>query len=257
MSSKSDVVVKLILVFFISLLSFSIGTFVGKKYSDNQYKLSALEPKKVAKEERSVASVDDKNKKSETLTDDEIKKLAEEFVADDSEDSNHSTAESHNSHSAEKKPAPSQATAAADSHDEKPEHKPAPSENKPAKAAVTQHDSATAAAHDIIDGKTTAATATARPRRPTSLPKDVAQYSVGKYTVQVASFATEQEARQRANELKEKGYSAFFVPAQVKGKSWYRVSVGLFANENEAKEYKKEFMAKSKVESAIIQKIAN
>ena len=75
--------------------------------------------------------------------------------------------------------------------------------------------------------------------------------------MQVASYATEDEARKHANELKEKGYSAFFVPAQVKGKSWYRVSVGLFTSENEAKEYKKEFMAKSKIESAIIQKIAN
>ena len=42
--SKTDVVVKLILVFFISLLSFSIGTFVGKKFSDNQHKIAQLEP---------------------------------------------------------------------------------------------------------------------------------------------------------------------------------------------------------------------
>jgi len=239
-------------------LSFSIGTFVGKKYSDNQYKLSALEPKKANKEERSVASVEDKDKKHDTLSDDEIKKLAEEFVADDSEDS---TA-SHDSHEA---PTANKEHAAAEAHAApaaKPHEAPAQAVHAAPKAAATtanasHNEAPTAAAHQIIDGHAPEAPAKAQPRHPTSLPKDVAQYSVGKYTVQVASFATEQEARQRANELKEKGYSAFFVPAQVKGKSWYRVSVGLFANENEAKEYKKEFMAKSKIESAIIQKITN
>ena len=54
MGSKTDVVVKLVLVFFISLLSFSIGTFVGKKYSDNQHQLAALEP--ATKAQREVAS---------------------------------------------------------------------------------------------------------------------------------------------------------------------------------------------------------
>ena len=46
MSQKTDKMLKLALVFFISLLSFSIGTFVGKKYSDNQHKLAELEPTK-------------------------------------------------------------------------------------------------------------------------------------------------------------------------------------------------------------------
>ena len=46
MSQKTDNMIKLALVFFVTLLSFSIGTYVGKKYSDNQYKLSLLEPKK-------------------------------------------------------------------------------------------------------------------------------------------------------------------------------------------------------------------
>lgn len=41
--AKTDTMVKLILVFFVSLLSFSVGTFVGKQFSDSQHKLAALE----------------------------------------------------------------------------------------------------------------------------------------------------------------------------------------------------------------------
>jgi cell division septation protein DedD len=48
-SSGTDTVVKVVLIFFISLLSFSIGTFVGKKFSDNQHKMAILEPHSNAK----------------------------------------------------------------------------------------------------------------------------------------------------------------------------------------------------------------
>ena len=98
--SKTDVVVKLVLVFFIALLSFSIGTFVGKKFSDNQYKLSQLEPQNGHSEEtannsddsaenaenRGIASIPANAgdmKPDKALTDDEIAKLASEFVSDD------------------------------------------------------------------------------------------------------------------------------------------------------------------------------
>ena len=119
--SKTDVVVKLVLVFCIALLSFSVGTFVGKKFSYNQYKLSKLEPHKsdshgedhneseaVASHDeksgektkddaedsehgsRHVASVDEahggnspKAKSGKALSDEEIANLAQEFVADD------------------------------------------------------------------------------------------------------------------------------------------------------------------------------
>ena len=46
MAMNTNRIIELTLVFFISLFSFSIGTFVGKKYSDNQHRLSQLEPVK-------------------------------------------------------------------------------------------------------------------------------------------------------------------------------------------------------------------
>jgi hypothetical protein len=41
----SPVVIKLILVFFLSLLAFSVGTFVGKQFSDSQSRIEELEGK--------------------------------------------------------------------------------------------------------------------------------------------------------------------------------------------------------------------
>lgn len=248
--SKSDSLVKLALVFFISLLSFSIGTYVGKKYSDNQHKIAALEPSSggshAALAERSVASVHgDESKateseKSESLTDEEIKKLAEEFVADDSAEAGPSAEAGHN-------------VAAG--------HNAAPVQGEVAPKAETHSatsDSTTKAALNVIEEKP-ANIENAKARKPTAipetLPKDVAQYSVGKYTVQIASYPTEGEAKKKADELKQKGYSAFFIPAHIQGKSWYRVSVGLFSTEKEAKEYRDEFKDKTKVSTAIIQKI--
>ena len=100
MSQKTDTMIKLALVFFVSLLSFSIGTYVGKKYSDNQHKLSLLEPKKETTapktdEFASDAAETDKNhgltegeiasneQKPAALTDSEVAKIAEEFAAED------------------------------------------------------------------------------------------------------------------------------------------------------------------------------
>lgn len=276
MTAKTDVVVKLVLVFFISLLSFSIGTFVGKKYSDNQHKLAALEPGHAAEKSRDVASTGDEHGSVGEMKDEDIAKLADEFaddetttkpVADNAHGEEHGEkADAH----AEKAEAHGEKVAAKEQHGEKAvapaakdEHaKPAVAKKDEPRKAVTAHgEEPSAVAHNVAAGKAPTSAlvkeAKSETRTPSSLPKDVAQYSVGKFTVQIAAFANENEAKQRAEGLKKSGYSAFYVPASVKGKTWYRVSVGLFATEKEAKDYKSEFMDKTKVDSAIVQKIAN
>lgn len=251
MTAKTDVFVKLVLVFFISLLSFSIGTFVGKKYSDNQHKLAALEPERASEKSREVASLVDENGNA-GMKDEEIAKLAEEFADDDTTKTVAAAAPAAHGeeHAAE---------AAKDEHAEIA--KTVVKKEEPKKAVSAHEETPSAAAHNVAAGKAPtqnlAKQAKAETRTPSSLPKDVAQYSVGKFTVQVASFGTETEAKERAENLKKSGYSAFYVPANVKGKTWYRVSVGLFATEKEAKDYKAEFMGKAKVDNAIVQKIAN
>ena len=265
MSSKTDSFVKLAIVFFISLLSFSIGTFVGKKYSDNQHELAALEPQKPThKAERDVASVEHGTEtKTGTMTDEEIAKLAEEFVADDTapvadahggghgDAHGETAAKAEDSHGGDH-----HAEAKADAHKPTPAKKDTP---------VTKTEEPSAAAKNIAAGKTPTATTHEAPahntakkedRVPSSLPKDVAQYTVGKFTVQVAAYAEESEAQKMASELKGKGYSAFYFPANVKGKTHYRVSVGQFATQKEAQTYRGDFAAKTNLSSAFVQKIA-
>jgi len=291
MASKTDAIAKLVIVFFISLLSFSIGTFVGKNYSDNQHQLAALEPSKAEKSERSVASVHEEGSaKPGAMTDDEIAKLAEEFVSDETApvpaDGHaaegghgavaaaggheapaahgaapaHGTATSAKNDTGHGSPAASGHETTTDKHDAKSDaHAP---RGGTAKGITSTEPSSTA--KNLAAGKAPVTTetkavaksaTTVEERRPSSLPKDVAAFSVGKFTVQVASYPDEAEAQKHASDLKDKGYSAFYVPANIKGKTFYRVSVGQFATQKEAQSYRSEFIGKAKVGSAIVQKI--
>src|SRR5688572_25181003 len=76
-SSKADTLVKVVLVFFISLLSFSVGTFVGKQVSDSDHRRLALEGE--VKGERHVASADE-HADADKITEKEVESLTEEFV---------------------------------------------------------------------------------------------------------------------------------------------------------------------------------
>lgn len=257
MAAKTDVVVKLILVFFISLLSFSIGTFVGKKYSDNQHQLSQLEPQKTEKADREVASVNEETgekKSAATMTDAEIAKLAEEFVSDETTPA---TETANAEHVVQKADTPNNETTAPLHQEVKiaphGKDKPLTSTTKNLEASPVAKEIAAGKNPTVAETKTTVATK--ETRVPSSLPKDVAQYTVGKFTVQVAAYADEGEAQKFASDLKDKGYSAFYVPANVKGKTWFRVSVGQFATTKEAAAYRTELLSKAKVSSALIQKI--
>lgn len=265
MGAKTDVIVKLVLVFFISLLSFSIGTFVGKKYSDNQHKLAALEPGKGEHGSREVASENEHGgaatsgeaakehgtatKAGEGMSDEEIAKLAEEFVADDT------TAITASAHGEK---------ATAGHGEEAKAEKTVAKEEAPAantKTRSLEKAEPLSAAKNIAHGKAaTAAVAEEKKaekdtRVPSSIPKDVGQYSAGKFTVQVGSYAKEEEAQKIAGDLKSKGFSAFYIPATVKGQTWFRVSVGLFATPKEAQDYRTELMSKAKLNTALVQKI--
>lgn len=246
MGTKTDAFVKLALVFFISLLSFSIGTYVGKKYSDNQYQMASLEPQKThgghGESERTVASVEDHSTsheeshattpKSEKVSDEEIAKLAEEFVNDE--------------------PAKT-AEHGALVEGKSTEHKEVAEDSV---ESTTTHEKPSAAAQALVHNKNPLVNEKKDEKRiPTSLPKEYAQSPVGKFTVQIASFADEVEAQKSAENYKRKGYSAFYIPATLKGKTWFRVSVGQFATQDEAIKYKNKFLSETNLSSAIVQKM--
>ncbi len=87
MAMNTNRIIELTLVFFISLFSFSIGTFVGKKYSDNQHRLSQLEPVKNESGDTAQISGEVINTAAvpteDTLSDADVAQLAEEFSTDD------------------------------------------------------------------------------------------------------------------------------------------------------------------------------
>jgi cell division septation protein DedD len=252
-SSKADTLVKVVLVFFISLLSFSVGTFVGKQVSDSDHRRLALEGE--YKAERNVASSDEKAEPSEeAITDKEVENLTEEFVnkeksrepaaadEDQAKDEHaavapeHAEANGYKSYSRDKNPKEAKAEHAP----ETPEH--------------AKGDAPHAAAQKIAASKAPS-DGKAEERKPTATLPAVASSAVGKYTVQVASYQTEEEAKNHAATLKGKGWNAFYLPATIQGKPWYRVSVGLFNNDKSAREFRAQFMKESGSKSTLVQKI--
>jgi hypothetical protein len=84
--SRTDTLIKLVLIFFISLLSFSVGTFVGKNFSDSKYKQAQLEGE-FDGGGRETASIPNNNlevKPEEALTEKDIDQIANEFTKPES-----------------------------------------------------------------------------------------------------------------------------------------------------------------------------
>lgn len=263
-SSKMDVVVKLVLVFFIALLSFSVGTFVGKKFSDNQHMLAQLEPSSAEEEfvaedsgseedpTRDIASVPKEfegAEPSEKLTDEEIAKLAAEFV----------TADTDLTQELPSVPAvPSENELPAVKQDSAPMPAPVRAAASAVKEEVQFKKEPSAAAQRVLDGKAPSKDIAKAPerRQPQSLPPQTIGSPVGKFTVQIGSYNNEKEAQTLTADLRTKGYEAFYAPAKVNGQTWYRVSVGLFATQKEAQTFKTTSNAPT-FEKAIVRKIAS
>ena len=65
--------------------------------------------------------------------------------------------------------------------------------------------------------------------------------STGRYTIQLGSYNTVEEAKQFAEGFTVRGYSPIINEVKIPGKgNWYRVSLGLFNTVEEAKTYIKE-----------------
>jgi cell division protein FtsN len=263
-SSKADTLVKVVLVFFISLLSFSVGTFVGKQVSDSDHRRMALEGE--YKAERQVASTDGKTEgqASEKISPKEVESLTEEFVAKEKNAGAETAAKEDGEEKAldkaPEKAAPEQA-AVEKSENEKPDTNGYKNYKRGAAKEAKQASKETPAkdvkevADKVAEGvaPTNGETET---RKPSSTPlPSVASSAIGKYTVQVGSYADETEAKNHAAELKGKGWNSFYTPAAVSGHTWYRVSVGLFSNMKSANEFRAQFMKDANTKSAIVRKI--
>jgi cell division protein FtsN len=234
-SSKLDVTIKLGLVLFVSLLSFAVGTFVGKKFSDNQHKLAQYEGKaasEVASQEvdsaGSIAATSESGSEYENkdaLSDEEIARLAEEFVSEESAPKE------------VKADSPARAVASV------PETKASVPETKKAEATATPSP---VAASESTAEKSKVMDSTPAPQ-PTSA-------KAGKFTVQIASHSNQTEAEKLSASLKDKGLTAFIIPAKINNQTWYRVNVGVYASSAQAKESQKD-LDKKGIKETLVQKL--
>ncbi len=299
MSQKTDGMVKLALVFFVTLLSFSIGTYVGKKYSDNQHKLALLEPKKEtpassktdefasdlaltdgahglteneAPAEEQTIALDEQ--KPTALSDSEVAKIAEEFAAEEdaTEEKLVATIDLQEkdlktiSDAPAAKPAMQPVVA-------KPVEQPMvakPVEQPMVAKLATQPVVAKLATQPVVAKLTEQTTIQMIDQKTKTLEKPLEKTAENRlpaninlkkevvpmlYTVQIGAYANEAEAEKVTLDLQDKGFKTSFVPAKVNGQIWYRVNVGLFGSIKEAQEYKKEFLVKTKLTSAIVQRV--
>ena len=275
MSQKTDNMIKLALVFFVSLLSFSIGTYVGKKYSDNQHKLSALEPKKSIEPngEKSQEFASDAETiepeqtlptgnieelttstgKPAALTDSEVAKIAEEFAAEEEETETKIVGQIDGEEkSVGTLPAGTKSITEVPVT-AKTTTKPAPIAKTQvvAKPKVTEEKPLASIKNEDIPEITLSPNDN---REPASIPTKQEVVPMH-FTVQIGSFPTQAEAEVLTKSLQGKGYKTSFVPAKVNGQTWFRVNVGLFGTIREAQDYKKEFLEKTKMASAIVQRV--
>jgi DedD protein len=239
MNVNTNRMVELALVFFVSLLSFSIGTFVGKKYSDNQHRLAKLEPhsekaEEIAKEMSEAANAAEPKiveHKQETLTDAEVAQMAREFSEE--EDSNIKDVEI-------------------------PEREVAATSRVTTSKALKKL--VAVRSKDVKEIENTEGF----PKK--NIVRDVASIAAkvrkanaqepAWYTVQVAAYPNPEEAGKMVATLGARGYKGRAVEAEVNGRKWFRVHVGQFENFRDADTYKKEIMEQNRLTSALVQKIA-
>lgn len=283
-NSGTDTVVKIVLVFFISLLSFSIGTFVGKKFSDNQHKMVALEPTKPAGEEVAEESKSHEataaghetetaaaSHETESINDDQVAELEQEMTNHE-ELASATSPEKHDGSEAqghERTPASAEAretektteTAAThetEKHSEKvaDKHSAKTAEKAVVEKSIEKHEKPAAKTAEKTVEKPVEKVAEAPAAKKTSiLAKELAAQGLGKFTIQIASYPSLEEAEKKVHELRALKFESFATEASVKGHSWYRVNVGMFTTVKEAQAHKNLLSERAKVSTAIIQKI--
>ena len=247
----SDTWLKLTLVFFLCLFAFSVGTFIGKEMSDKEQRMASAIAEQQGRSTASVAPAE-AMQPNQIATNEEIKALSEEFL-DDTPVSGVEGSE----------PAVAPENKMAASQAEKILEQELTLGAAPSKAARPNMAmdkkvlTPTADQNRIAQGDSPAPTPVENKRRPTSVLPKFAPATIGKYTLQVASFSTQAEATKRATELRSKGFESFIVPAVVQERQWFRVSVGLFESRGAATDYYKNQFDRqlAGVDTALVQKI--
>ncbi len=88
---------------------------------------------------------------------------------------------------------------------------------------------------------------------PPSQPPAAKETSSGQFAIQVASYATEDEAKKTVAKWKHKGYSAYTTEGEVAGRgTWHRVRIGRFKSRQEADTYLEKLKSTEKVSALVV-----
>lgn len=258
--NRTDTIIKLLMVLFISLFSFSVGTFFGKKTTESALRRAALEQEGedvMGEEDRETASIPPGHmevKPEDALNEDDLDNFKDMVV----KKSDHK-----DSHAKETQKPASGKEVAKKGHEKEGNHDSHEPVEKPIQEKVSGNIKAVQKVADrIAKGETPIEKVSASPaqtekREPSSLPASVAADTIGKFTVQISSHQGSAEAEKIAGQYKAKGVSAFVIPADVNGVTWYRVSVGLFPTQKEAATSMDALKRDGHIKTAFVQKITS
>lgn len=253
--AAAEVLLKFCVVFVIALCSFAVGTFAGKKFTEDQHRLASLESENTDREVASVAALD--TKPTNALSDEDLKSLTEEFSQEGVAKIEHAVGDTH-------KEAEALAQQALEKLDaemkqiEKTKEMAQPTDKsaaarQPQQEQVKKVDQTTLVAERIATNQEKILTVPKKEvsRIPASLPTLAAASAAGKYTVQVASYKSEDEAKVFAEDLVKKGFAAYYVKAALKGQTWFRVSIGSFSGQEEANKHLQKVYSEAKLKGFV------
>jgi len=161
------------------------------------------------------------------------------------------------------KPTGAQSPAAEKPTATKPAEKSAKAESKesksqttaskpPAKESKPQTKEAAPAPKPVEKEEEKAPAPAAAPKPAPPVETAVAKESGKGWTVQVNAFPDERSAKTWVDRLKNKGYNAYVVEVNIKGKIWYRVRVGQYNSREEAKKVEEALKTKENYTKAFI-----
>lgn len=257
--AAAEVLLKFTMVFVIAICAFAVGTFAGKKFTEDQHRLSMLDQNNETSGDRGTASIAPLEvKPSNRLTEEDIRNLTEEFSIAESREIEAALNNEQAQAEALAQKALEQLEKDMKKIEAQKKAKPESSARALASPEISKKnkqaaDVSTLVAERLVvnEDKVVVAPTQAERRQPASLPAVQAASAVGKFTVQLASYRTEDEAVRFAEELKSKGYTAFYLEAQVNGQTWYRVSVGMFATQTSANEFMQELYQEAKLKGFV------
>ncbi len=77
------------------------------------------------------------------------------------------------------------------------------------------------------------------------------------YTIQVAAYKTEGEAKKHTRDLIDRGFPAFSLEKTIGGKKWFRVNIGSFKTKKEAFRYGKALKKQTWIKKSFVRKVVH